>query len=96
MNTDRSLADHSATIELVDTHCHITSGILAAQVDNVIARADQAGVTRLVVVACDPKEWDQAAALRDAYPGRVWSAFGIHPHDASIATPAMFDRLSTI
>lgn len=83
-------------MEFVDTHCHLSSGDLARRADEVIARAAEAGVTRLVVVACVPHEWDAALDLQHRYPGRIWAAVGIHPHEAAAATERDFARLAEL
>lgn len=83
-------------MELIDTHCHLTSGVLARSADEVIARAADAGVTRLILVACVPEEWDAALELQSRHADRVWVAAGVHPHEAAKATEHDLDRLSEI
>ncbi|MBI4579229.1 MAG: TatD family hydrolase [Planctomycetes bacterium] len=83
-------------MELVDTHCHLTSGELAGRADEIIAAAAHAGVTRMIAVACVPGEWDAALALQRRHPGRVWLAVGIHPHEAAKAHEGDFDRLTEL
>ncbi|HOA74756.1 MAG TPA: TatD family hydrolase [Phycisphaerae bacterium] len=80
--------------ELIDTHCHLLSGELARRTDDVIASAIEAGVTRMVNISCAVAEWDAALALQRRYAGRLWTATGIHPHDAAGATEADFERLA--
>jgi TatD DNase family protein len=90
------MTDQSSIAELIDTHCHITSGELGGRVDEVIAGAVTSGVTRMVNVPCVPAEWDEALALQRRYPGRLWLAAGIHPHEAAAATETDYVRLATI
>lgn len=83
----------TSAVELADTHCHLLSGELATRTDGVIASAAAAGVTRLVNVACTAGDWDAALALQQRYPGRLWAATGIHPHDAARVTETDIARL---
>jgi TatD DNase family protein len=83
-------------MELVDTHCHIQSlgvgrgeritrelwakepGLTA---DKVVARANEAGVTRLICVGCDLA--DSQLAMDFAQNRKnCWASIGIHPHEA--------------
>jgi TatD DNase family protein len=70
---------------LIDTHCHLTHQDLAPQLDNVLARAREAGVHRVITVAEDV---DDARASLDLMRGRsqVFLIAGIHPHKAAKAT----------
>jgi len=77
---------------LVDTHCHLCHGKLRQQTAELLQHAADAGVTRVVCAAADVTESTAAAALAAAFPGVVCLA-GIHPHDASDATP---EALATI
>jgi TatD DNase family protein len=61
---------------VIDTHAHL--GDDAAE---VIARAREAGVTRIVAVATTLAGARDALALADAYDG-VYASLGIHPHEA--------------
>jgi len=61
---------------VIDTHAHL--GDDAAE---VIARAREAGVSRIVAVATTLAGARDALALADAYDG-VYASLGIHPHEA--------------
>ena len=61
---------------MIDTHAHL--GDDAAE---VIARAREAGVSRIVAVATTLAGARDALALADAYDG-VYASLGIHPHEA--------------
>lgn len=66
---------------LVDTHSHIYVGRFAPDLDEVIARAREAGVEAIVVPATRPQEFQEALALAALYP-EVKVAVGVHPHHA--------------
>ncbi len=66
---------------LIDTHCHLTYDDLAAQLDAVIDRAEQAGVRRLITIATDASDARRAIGVLERHP-RVLLAAGVHPHQA--------------
>jgi len=67
---------------LADTHVHLGDAQFDADRADVLARAEQAGVIRLVEIADDPSEWDRAVALARAHPDRMRCALGLHPYYA--------------
>jgi TatD DNase family protein len=68
---------------LIDIGSNLTHQSFAADLDEVMARADAAGVTRQVVTGADLASSQQAAALAAHYPNRLWSTAGVHPHHAA-------------
>jgi len=60
-------------MELVDTHCHLDAAPLCDDLERVLARAGEAGVTRVIVPGYDT----EAGALAGR-PG-IWVALGLHP-----------------
>lgn len=83
-------------VRMIDTHCHLLCSGLRSRAEEAIARAMNAGVTRLINVACVPDEWDPALDLLRRYGGQIWLAAGIHPHDAEGATDSHLARLAEI
>jgi TatD DNase family protein len=82
-------------MQLVDTHCHIQSiGSSSGEEntrklwakadlnpDQVISRATEAGVTKLICIGCDAEDSKLAiefVSKRD----NLWATIGIHPHEA--------------
>lgn len=65
---------------LVDTHCHLDLAEYDADRDEVIQRAVDQGVTRIVVPAVDIDSVARVVALADRYTN-VFAAVGIHPND---------------
>lgn len=68
-------------IELVDTHCHLNHDAYAADLADVRARAEAAGVTRLLCIAWDLASSRRAAELANSDSG-IYAAVGIHPESA--------------
>jgi TatD DNase family protein len=68
-------------VTLFDTHVHLHHERLAGEVDTVVARARQAGVTRLLCVAYDLESSRASVDIARRFEG-VWATVGVHPHDA--------------
>lgn len=70
---------------LVDTHCHLTYDELAPQLDAVLARAADAGVTRCITIGTDLSDVHKGIVLSRGRPA-IWHVAGIHPHAAGQVT----------
>ncbi len=80
---------------LIDTHCHLTDANLLARHADVLRRATEAGVQRMVTVATAPADWDVALPLV-ASNGMLYMAAGLHPHKASQWTPDVLEHLESL
>ena len=67
---------------LVDSHCHLDFPDFAQDVPGVIARAEAAGVTRMLTISTRIAKAADYAALAEAHP-QVWCTVGTHPHQAA-------------
>jgi TatD DNase family protein len=76
-----------------DSHCHLTDEQFAHDLPEVLARAAQAGVSRVVSICSDA---DDAAAVQKLARTQVgvWCTAGIHPHAAGRAGRADLDRIA--
>jgi TatD DNase family protein len=72
-------------MELIDTHCHLTFGQLAGDIEAVIERSRAAGVVGWITVGTDPQHNRQAIELTEWFEN-MYAAVGIHPHDAKGVT----------
>jgi TatD DNase family protein len=70
-------------MELVDIGANLTHESFVDDREEVLSRARAAGVTRQVVTGADLSSSQAAAALAAAYPSRLWSTAGVHPHHAA-------------
>src|SRR5687767_10960596 len=64
---------------MIDSHCHLTDPRLSSQMDDVLARAHAAGVTRMITIGTNPADAARAIELCRARPG-VRCAIGVHPN----------------
>ncbi len=87
----------TTTTGLVDSHCHLADKRFDDDREEVIARAQAAGVERIVAVGGGgPIEASEASAeLADCYPF-MRSTAGIHPHDASDYDDAIEARIEAL
>jgi TatD DNase family protein len=83
------------SLSLVDTHAHLHFPELAADLDAVLERAREAGVTEMVTIGTDRETNPAAVALAEGQVG-VYATVGIHPHDAADATEADFDAMERL
>jgi TatD DNase family protein len=66
---------------LADTHCHLYFDTFAEDLDQVLERAQNAGVKRILVPGIDLESSRDAVTLTEKYPF-LKAAIGIHPNDA--------------
>lgn len=68
---------------MIDTHCHLADDVFEADLDAVIARAREAGLTAAVCIlaAGDTDEARRASRVSALWPS-VGFAVGVHPHQA--------------
>jgi TatD DNase family protein len=80
---------------LVDTHAHLMDAVFDADRDQVLKRARDAGVARLLVVGYDLASSRAAVELARRIP---WAraAVGIHPNSAAEATQADFAAIDQL
>ncbi|MBW8041953.1 MAG: TatD family deoxyribonuclease [Planctomycetes bacterium] len=80
---------------LIDTHCHLTFGQLADDVEQVIARSLTAGVTAWITVGTDPDHNQKVIELARKYDN-MYAAVGVHPHDAKDVTDQAIRQLHAL
>ena len=66
---------------LVDHHCHLDFPEFAPELDQVVARAHQAGVGTLVTISTRIREFDEVKAIAERFDD-VFCSVGTHPHNA--------------
>ena len=66
---------------LVDSHCHLDFPDFADDLDAIVARAEAAGVGRIVTISTRVKRFDALLAITTRFPN-VYCSVGTHPHQA--------------
>ena len=64
---------------MIDTHSHIYSEEFDTDRAEVIQRAKDAGIQRIILPNCDSTTLPQMLALETAYPGYCHATIGLHP-----------------
>lgn len=67
---------------LVDSHCHLDFDDFEEDIEDIIARAKENGVTTILNAGNNINELGQQLALSEKYPF-IYTAVGVHPHNAS-------------
>jgi TatD DNase family protein len=82
---------------MIDSHCHLTDPRLHSQLDDVLARAAAAGVSRMITIGTTIGDAEAAIALCHAH-ANVRCAIGIHPnytHEAETGDIARLRELQS-
>jgi TatD DNase family protein len=95
MSSERGAAKAGdGELRLADSHTHIDMPQFDQDREAVVARAREAGVVRLLVVGGVDEAAGHVRALRVAEALGFPASAGVHPHEARLATPAIYDELS--
>jgi TatD DNase family protein len=87
-------ADDTATrLTLADSHCHIDMPQFDADRAQAVGRARDAGVAQMLVVGGVDEADGHRRALRVAGEFRLPASAGVHPHEARLASDAIYDEL---
>ena len=80
-------------MKIVDTHCHLNDEALYKDLDNVISRARQAGVEKMVVVGWDEASSKLAIEIAEQYDF-IYAVIGFHPENVfDIDDKILYDTL---
>jgi TatD DNase family protein len=81
---------------LIDIGANLTHDNFADDLNEVLGRADAAGVGRMIVTGSDDQGNIDAAELAEAYPGRLFATAGVHPHHAADYTDASDELIRSL
>ena len=68
-------------MHLIDTHAHLDYPHLADQLEDVLQRADEAGVKNIITIGVKLSTSERPKAIAEAHD-HIWCSVGIHPHEA--------------
>lgn len=77
---------------LIDTHCHLDFPDFAGERDAVVARAQAAGLRRMITISTQVEKFPTISAIAEAYDD-VYCTVGTHPHEAHVEAEASVARL---
>ena len=69
---------------LIETHAHLDYPDFAADLDDVVRRANEAGVTRIITIGTSIESSRRAVELAEKYPS-IYAVIGVHPTNAAQA-----------
>lgn len=69
---------------MIDSHCHIYYDTYNEDLPNVIDRANDVGITKLVCVGVDLNSSEKCIELAEKYDN-IYATVGFHPHESKLA-----------
>lgn len=81
---------------VIDAHAHLTDQRFGADLEDVVTRARQAGLRRILTAGEDVDSSERALALARRHPDLIRVAVGIHPHRAETCDAAALGRLAEL
>jgi TatD DNase family protein len=82
-------------LKLTDTHCHLDHDKFDADRADVIRRANESGVIRILVPGLHHKSSAEAVRLAESNPG-VYAAVGFHPTDLGEFSESAFQQVKEL
>jgi TatD DNase family protein len=82
-------------MELVDTHCHLDWKAFEADRADVIHRAVQAGVRRMITIGVDASSSRRAIEIAEQHDA-VYAAVGVHPNDCADFEAALLQEIQVL
>lgn len=77
---------------LFDTHAHLNDKVFNKELEAVINRAQEAGVTKIANIGYDLPSSKKAVEIARIHPS-CYATVGIHPHDAKAVTSQTYEEL---
>ncbi|WP_037255222.1 TatD family hydrolase [Roseobacter sp. SK209-2-6] len=78
--------------QITDSHCHLDFPDFEGQLDEIVTRAAEAGVTRMVTICTKLKNEPSVRAIAEAH-APVFYAAGTHPMSVAAEPMASYDEL---
>jgi len=64
---------------LIDSHCHLDDFERSGELEQVIARAKDVGVTQMITIGTSMEDWSLYAKMAAQHPGVIHWTAGLHP-----------------
>ena len=82
-------------MNFIDTHSHLFDSAFDADRDIVVARAIEAGVTKIILPAVDSSSYSGMFSLQESYPDNFYLLSGLHPTSVN-EMPNWRDEVSNV
>lgn len=83
-------------MKLIDIGANLTHDSFDADREDVIHRAEAAGVTRMILTGASEQGSREALTLAKSRPGQMFSTAGVHPHHAANYTDDVHKLLQSL
>jgi len=80
---------------IIDTHCHLYYPELISQIDEIVSRAIDAGIVKMIVPAVDYETSLTALELSEKYE-MIYCALGVHPGDVNKNEIKVIDKIEKL
>ena len=81
---------------LIDIGANLTHDNFDGDLGEILARAEAAGIVKMIVTGSSDQGNIDAAELAEQHPGRLYSTAGVHPHHASDYTDASDELIRSL
>jgi TatD DNase family protein len=71
---------------MIDVHCHLADPRIFPNLDEIMARSAEKGITKFVQGGVGPEDWKKQKALKAKFPQEIITCFGLHPYWVSSHT----------
>ena len=75
---------------IIDTHAHLMFPEFREDLEEVLKRAKDSGVQKIVNVGCDLKSCQQSVEMADKYP-ELFATLGMHPYEAGLVNEELMN-----
>src|SRR6185437_2088156 len=81
-------------MHFIDSHCHLDHEKFAGELEGVLKRASDTGVSKILAIGTGdgPPELDRAIRLAEQHD-QIVATVGVHPHEAAKVTPPTYADL---
>lgn len=83
-------------MDIVDTHAHLDLEDYEDDLVDVLQRAGEAGVNRIICVGTSLEASERCVELARRFPQRIYATVGIHPNYCSEANTTDWDRIGEL
>ena len=81
---------------MIDIGLNLTNRQFAHDQEKLLYRAEQAGVTQMILTGTSLRSSKESFALAKGYPSLLYSTAGIHPHDAKTMNEQTIPQLNSL
>ena len=82
-------------MNIIDTHAHLDLFIRKGNIGEILQRAKQNGISKIIVPSASPENWNEYETLAKQNPDYIAWQIGIHPSDIDENSHLALDALTT-